>query len=466
MKKVFYLALLFFLALLAGCSKDNSNYEGGTPGGGGGGGGGFSKNKVTLGSNTYTIESACYSVEDGSTTIQFGTSEPDVFLYFQDRSSIPVGNFNVSYDGSDDNCVITYYFENTNYLSIDGTLKIALNNSVYTIEAEGHLTSHTDGEQAFTIYYKGEIQDVSQGGSGGGGNNGGFGGGGGSQTNDSFKIGPAFSYFHCYGGEGKIHVYCDNENVGWSVSCDSDWCLLTIVNGIGDGSVPFFVTYNNETHNVDRTAKMTFRSIDGKTIHHAYVHQKPGSYDLEVSPNHHEFSAYGGDRTVHITINNGDEPLHWTATCNASWVHLSETEGDWSTSLNVTVEQGNEQRSAEIKIKSANGTVRNVIINQKAPEEIKISVDQVEYQYYVETEMAFQVRYHITNSSKSYTLYYIKFTVRHPSGAVTTHSVGSPSNPYGWNLPAGSSTWTGYYDCNIHVQSGSGSTTITDALFY
>lgn len=459
MKKTIYFAFLLVTAMLFGCSKDMSDLAGGDggSGGGGGGGGGLTKNNVTLGTDTYKILSAGYAVDGDNLYILFETENPNVFLYFSDRNSIPEGEMDISYEASWNNCLVTYYFDSQDYLSNNGNLKITLSNGNYTVEADGHMSSSSGGDKTFTIYYKGEINYIPQGGSGGGS-------GGGSQN--SFSIGPAFSYYHYYGGEGHINVYCDNDNMEWTASSDSYWCELSSTGGVGDGRVNFYVYENYTTVNVDRTARITFRSKDGQTVHHAYIMQHPYAYELEVSVNHLEFSAYGGERYIYVYVNNGYEPLSWTATCDASWVQLSQYSGEWETGIYVTVGQSNTQRSTEIKFTSQNGTVRYVTINQKAPEDVKITVSQAEYTYYVDSGMAFEVKYLIENNSKSYTLYYINFTIKHAGGAVTTHTLGSTTNTSSWNLGPGSSTWTGTYDCWLQYQSGQFTCTINDALFY
>lgn len=421
LKRLFFFASLFLMASLVGCSKDNSGSYSDPSGGGSGGGGGNTRNIVTIGNDTYKIVSAGYALDSVDLYIQFETENPDVFLFFKGRNAIPVGDLDISYEAQSDNCMVTYYLESGSYVSINGALSIALTNGNYTIDAEGNMSSTNAGEKTFTIKYKGEIPLIQSGGSGGSG--------GGTQNN-KFTVSPAFSYFHYWGGNGHINVHCNNANTEWTASSDSYWCELYSTGGTGDGRVNFYVYENYSTHNVDRTAKITFKSNDGKTAH-AYVMQHPGVYDLEVSPGHLEFSAYGGERNVYVEVNNNYDPLHWTASCDASWVTLSQNSGDWSTDITVSVEQGSKQRSATIRFESENGTVRYITINQKAPEDVKIGITQAEYTYYVDNNMAFEVKYFIENKSKSYTLYYINFTVKHASGAVTTHSVGSASNPYG-----------------------------------
>lgn len=452
--KTTILTTLLVVLLLSGCSKwaeERGNY-------------------VKLDDVRYDISSAFYFVDNGNLTIQFETTEPDVFLYFKGKSSIPLGETSVSYESLDDNCIVTYCFETEDYLSIDGTVKISLEGGDYTVEAEGHVSSLPGGDRDFKIHYVGDINNINISGSGGGS-------GGGTQTNNRFSVSPAFSYYEKRGGEGRINVYCDNDNMAWSAVSNSDWCrIIGGVNGVGDGSIEITVFENLSI--VDRTARITFTSEDGKTTQSAYVIQHSGGYDMVVKPERLEFGALGNAdgsaQIIHVYIYAGNVsyPLNWEATGVPSWAQLSATSGSASTDIRVVVDKNNTstERTATIRFESENHTVRYVTLYQKGGSggngNFKVSVTNAEYQVQQNNNMVVKVRYYIKNQSSSYTLYYLKFSAKHPSGYTDTREIGSKTNASVWTLAPGQGTYTQYYSVSFKYQNGNISGNILDYEYY
>ena len=301
-------------------------------------------NYVKLENVTYAIQSATYSVDDGNLVVMFTTEGPDVFLYFEARTTVPVGIMEVSDVSTNTNVLVSYCFDNDDYLSTSGTMTILQDNG-YTIVADGHLVSESNGDKAFKIQYVGDLTNTSQNGSGGGN------GGGGSVDND-FWLGPVFSYVRSTESDGVIHVYCDNNNLGWTVTSDASWCRLNSVGGIGYGSFRFQTEANHSI--VDRSAKITVTTSDGRTKR-AHVIQRAGMHLLELSPGNLTFSCLGGAQVLHITIDNGGTPIQWGASCSASWVHLSQTSGLATADVTVTVDNNtSSEREAEICVTVGN----------------------------------------------------------------------------------------------------------------
>lgn len=450
---------------MVGCKKSNDE----------------SGNYVKLDNVSYNISSAVYFVENGNLTIQFETTKPDVFLYFKGKTTIPVGETSVSYESLNDNCIVTYCFETENYLSIDGTVTISSNGGNYLVKAEGHNQSMSSGDRNFKIRYEGNITMVNQGGSGGGSGNGGSGGssGGGIHTHDRISVSPAFSYYESNDGEGRINVYCDNDNMAWSAVSNANWCqIIDDAHGVGDGSIKITVFENLSI--VDRTARITFTSEDGKTTQSAYVIQHAGGYDMVVKPERLEFGAFGNTdgsaQIIHVYIYTGNQhyPLHWEATGVPSWAQLSATSGTVSTDIRVVVDKNNtsKERTATIRFESENHTVRYVTLYQKGGsggnENFVAAVTNVEYQYNLNTYMVVKYRYYIKNLSSSRTIYYMKFKATHPSGFVDTREMGSKTNTSAWTLAPGSGTYTPYITPNTSFQykEGNISGDILECLTY
>lgn len=427
-------------------------------------------NYVKLDNVSYAITSAVYFVDNGNLTIQFETAEPDVFLYFKGKNTIPLGETNVSYESLDDNCIVTYCFETEDYLSIDGTVTISLNGGDYTVSAEGHVVSASSGDRNFKIHYVGDITKYTHGGSGSGGS------GGGSQTLDRIWVSPAFSYYDKTGGNGRIDVYCDNDNKTWSAVSNANWCqIVDATQGVGNGSIS--ITISQNLSYVERTARITINSGDGKT-RSVYVIQHAGSYDMVVKPERLEFGAMGNtnnsSQIIHVYIYKPD--TRWTATCDASWAHLSSTSGTSNTDIKVVVDKNTstKERVAIVKFESNKepvGTVRYVTLYQKGGVNgnFKVTITNVEYQVQQtqNNTIAKKARYYIKNQSSSFTLYYLKFRVKHASGATTEHEIGSKTNTTAWTLAPGVGTYTSYYNLpNIQYIEGNISGDIIDFEYY
>lgn len=465
MRKGMVLLAVAIVLAMAGCKKSDNE----------------SGNYVKLDNVSYNISSVVYFVENGNLTIQFETSEHDMFLYFKGESTIPLGETNVSYESLDDNCIVTYCFENENYLSIDGSVTISLDGGDYTVETEGHILSLSGGDRDFKIHYVGDISKINLGGSGGGSGNGGSGSGtgGGSHTYNKISVSPAFSYYEKNGGEGRINVYCDNDNMAWSAVSNADWCqIIDNANGVGDGSIEITVYKNLSI--VDRSAKITFTSKDGKTTQSAYVFQHSGGYDMVVKPERLEFGAFGNTggsaQIIHVYIYTGNVsyPLSWEATGVPSWAQLSATSGTASTDIRVVVDKNNmsKERTATIRFESENHTVRYVTLYQKGGsggnENFIVAITNVEYQINPNNNMVVKFRYYIKNLSSSRTIHYIRFNVKHPSGYVDPREIGSKTNTLGWTLAPGASTYTPYYTPNSSFQykEGNISGEILECLTY
>lgn len=316
-------------------------------------------NYVKLDNVRYEITSAFYFVDNGNLTIQFETAEPDVFLYFKGKSTIPSGETSISYESLDDNCIVTCCFETEEYISTDGSMTLSSNTDNHTIKGEGHFQSLSNNSKSMKINYIGELVDATA--IGTSGNAGSFSGS--SISHDDFKLGPVFSYIESAGGDGRIKVYCDNNSTTWTVESNVDWCcILTNDNGTGDGAFRFSVEKN--LSNTDRSAKITVKSGDG-TTRRAYVFQKPGAYDLVVKPDKLEFGTFGGTKTIHVYAITGLQQHSWTATCDASWIHLSTTSGIGNTDIRVTVDRNtSSERTATIMFKTESKTIRYTTLFQ------------------------------------------------------------------------------------------------------
>lgn len=444
---------------MVGCSKSNDEKG----------------NYVKLDDVRYDITSAFYFVDNGNLTIQLETAEPDVFIYFKGKSSIPLGETNVSYESLDDNCIVTYCFENEDYLSIDGNVTLSLDGGDYTMEAEGHVFSLTSSDRDFKIHYVGDISQVNLSGSGGGSGNGNSGGG--IHTSDKIMVSPAFSYYDSNGGEGHIDVYCANDNLAWSAKSDSDWCqIIDNANGVGNSSIEITITKNLSI--VDRSAKITFTSEDGKTTQSAYIFQHSGGYDMVVKPERLEFGAFGNTegsaQIIHVYIYTGNvsHPLHWEVAGVPSWAQLSATSGTASTDIRVVVDKNNmsKERVATLRFESENHTVRYVTLYQKGGSggngNFKVSITHAEYQINPNNNMVIKVRYYIKNQSTSSTLYYLKFNATHPSGYVDRNrEIGSKNDASQWTLAPGNGTYTNYFNVSFPNKEGNISGEILDWAF-
>ncbi|MBR6438861.1 MAG: BACON domain-containing protein [Bacteroidales bacterium] len=320
--------------------------------------GGGSSTGAMMDGNWYDITSAEYFVSNNDLTIQFETTDPTVLLSFKNQNSIPLGNTNISYELQNNTCLVTYCYEDSDYQSINGSLTISLDGEIYTVDASGSLDVNNVAKP-FEIHYEGPITFLDS-------NN--ISGYWISSTN-KIVVSPVFSYFESSGGTGRVKVICKDNDITWTVTSNADWCRISSgLNGVGNGNINYTVEQNLK--NTNRSATIRVVSEDGKITKRATISQKPGSYDLVVEPRELEFGANPAPNqhgVIHVYVYNGMYPLPWTASCDANWVHLSQSSGNINTDIQVTVDKNTAAmaRTAVVTITTDSKTVRTVTINQK-----------------------------------------------------------------------------------------------------
>lgn len=136
-------------------------------------------------------------------------------------------------------------------------------------------------------------------------------------------------------------------NADWSITSDASWCTIFPSGGLKDANVNVTVTYNANKDKEPRHATLTITS--GTTKKTIAVEQACEAYIEAVSSVN--FGAQKG--TTIITINSNYD---WTATCDASWLKVTPSDGKaGTTNLEMAYEAntGSANRTATVKISNS-----------------------------------------------------------------------------------------------------------------
>ena len=137
----------------------------------------------------------------------------------------------------------------------------------------------------------------------------------------------------------------------WTATSSGFWLKLSSTSGNGDATLTVTAEANNSTEN--RNGTLTIVSSD-KTIS-VSVYQEGGT--ISVSPTSIPMvSENGGSFPIEITTST---PFAWTATVSTSWLALSSTSGNGSSTISVTVRPNDTfwGRTGNVTITSGRRTV-------------------------------------------------------------------------------------------------------------
>jgi hypothetical protein len=150
------------------------------------------------------------------------------------------------------------------------------------------------------------------------------------------------------------------SNTHWTITGGADWLHLNKTEGDNDGVVKISVDEN--TNESENTAVLTFKGSLGAT-QLLKVTQAGRSTDFTVSTKNITLDALAGTTSFSIA---GD--AHWTAQSSQDWATLSDISGDGNKTVIVSYAANTkeEQRSAEITVKSSSKTETITIIQTAA----------------------------------------------------------------------------------------------------
>ena len=137
------------------------------------------------------------------------------------------------------------------------------------------------------------------------------------------------------------------SNVSWTASCSANWITLRNTVGSKGGSTLNF-TVKSKTDSSSRTTTIKVTNIDYDVTKEIIVTQ--GEFAPEITISESKFSIGVAEENLSVTINSN---ISWTASCNADWITLKNSEGSIGTStLNFAVKANTEAiaRSATIKV--------------------------------------------------------------------------------------------------------------------
>lgn len=149
MKKTFLLIGLFILTLPLVFTSCNDNDEPDEVI--------LTNNVITIGDAISPITSVFNKTENDDAYIIVNTDAMELILEFDNRDSIPTGNFQLTLNG-DNNGEITMIWSGVEYV-LAGNLSISSSNDVYTISAVGNAFLDYYTFAPFSLYYKGKINN-------------------------------------------------------------------------------------------------------------------------------------------------------------------------------------------------------------------------------------------------------------------------------------------------------------------
>ena len=173
------------------------------------------------------------------------------------------------------------------------------------------------------------------------------------------NVSPTVSDFGCDTGNGSFDVYA---NYSWTVEKSASWIKLNTAKGIGNGKVSYSVDENTGTR---RTGTITVK-IGSLTATHTVTQMAPPQ--LTLNPEAETFSADAGNGTITVTADS-----MWTASKSATWINLSNTEGNGNGTITYGVlENTGSQRQGWIYVKS--GSVqRSFLVTQNRRDSVTFS---------------------------------------------------------------------------------------------
>lgn len=146
MKKTVLLIGLFILTLstlLTSCDdNENDNVI-------------LTDNVITIGDAISPITSVSSKTENDDTFIIVNTDAMQLIFEFNDKQSIPTGNFSLTFDGNYNGEIIMVW-SGVEYV-LTGNLSISSSNNTYTLVAAGNAFLDYYTFVPFTIYYNGII---------------------------------------------------------------------------------------------------------------------------------------------------------------------------------------------------------------------------------------------------------------------------------------------------------------------
>jgi len=155
-----------------------------------------------------------------------------------------------------------------------------------------------------------------------------------------------------------------NSNSYWTVSSDVSWITFSPISGNGNGNITLLSTTNPTT--IARTATITITTGDGntKTI---TLTQAAGNSIISIQDSSVLLSNSNASSTFDL-ISNTD----WTILSDVSWLNISPSNGSSNATVSISPipNPTTSARTATLTIKTADGTVKTIDINQAGADPI------------------------------------------------------------------------------------------------
>lgn len=143
----------------------------------------------------------------------------------------------------------------------------------------------------------------------------------------------------------KVDSYCD-----WQVTSDEEWQWISVSNKSGKkGITTLDITLKENIATSKRNAVLTVANQRYGVSQQINITQNSGDPFINISENRYEVSSTGASNSIEIESN-----TTWTASCVADWITLSPTNGDGTSTLQITIKPNTDTNTREATVQVAN----------------------------------------------------------------------------------------------------------------
>lgn len=163
----------------------------------------------------------------------------------------------------------------------------------------------------------------------------------------SISVEPTEITFDADGEEKEVTVSSSDE---WELTTNCDWIQTSTSKGDNGTSVKIIASFNNTSE--QRTGTIVF-TCGNKTAELKFT-QEANDFSISIEPAEIAFGAEGGKQTIKVTSSH-----EWTLTNDNEWITTSIVEGEYGSSVEISVgySTSSETKSGEIIFTCGDKTV-------------------------------------------------------------------------------------------------------------
>ena len=172
----------------------------------------------------------------------------------------------------------------------------------------------------------------------------------------------------------KVDSYCD-----WLVTSDEEWQWISVSNKSGKkGITTLDITVNENIATSKRSAVLTLANDMYGVSQQINITQGNRDAFINISDSRYEVSSTGTIKSIDVESN-----TTWTTSCDADWITLSPTNGDGSSTLQITIKPNTTTEIRETTVKVANkehNITKEIAIKQAAfSPELTVDVSSLDF---------------------------------------------------------------------------------------